>query len=83
MYAGIQLFHTGRTEERTGLDFQTAESAVRRQADRDPDGFSRSVGGARVQYDLRKSLVFLDALTINKPEIFVANCASKFDDKNR
>jgi len=34
-----------------------------------------------VQYDLRKSLVFLDALTINKPEIFVANCASKFDDK--
>jgi chromate reductase len=39
------------------------------------------VGGARVQYDLRKSLVFLDALTINKPEIFVANCASKFDDK--
>jgi chromate reductase, NAD(P)H dehydrogenase (quinone) len=39
------------------------------------------VGGARVQYDLRKSLVFLDALTVNKPEIFVANCASKFDEK--
>jgi len=24
---------------------------------------------------------FLDALTLNKPEIFVGNCASKFDDK--
>src|SRR5262249_6371479 len=28
------------------------------------------VGGARVQYDLRRSMVFLDALTLNKPEIF-------------
>jgi chromate reductase len=26
-------------------------------------------------------MVFLDALTLNKPEIFVANCASKFDEK--
>src|SRR5829696_2401816 len=32
------------------------------------------LGGARIQYDLRKSLVFLDALTMNKPEIFVGNC---------
>jgi chromate reductase len=39
------------------------------------------VGGARMQYHLRQSLVFLDALTMNKPEIFVANCASKFDEK--
>jgi chromate reductase len=39
------------------------------------------VGGARMQYDLRKSMVFLDAQTLNKPEIFVANCASKFDEK--
>jgi chromate reductase, NAD(P)H dehydrogenase (quinone) len=39
------------------------------------------VGGARVQYDLRKTMVFLDALTLNKPEIFVGNCASKFDEK--
>jgi chromate reductase len=39
------------------------------------------VGGARMQYDLRKSMVFLDAFTLNKPEIFVGNCASKFDDK--
>ena len=39
------------------------------------------LGGGRVQYDLRRAMVFLDALTLNKPEIFVANCASKFDEK--
>jgi chromate reductase len=39
------------------------------------------VGGARVQYDLRKAMVFLDAFTLNKPEIFIGNCASKFDEK--
>src|SRR5712664_4220829 len=39
------------------------------------------VGGARVQYDLRRSMVFLDAFTLNKPEIFIGNCASKFDEK--
>src|SRR6201993_1069475 len=38
------------------------------------------VGGARVQYDLRKSMMFLDAFTLNKPEIFIGNCASKFDE---
>jgi chromate reductase len=39
------------------------------------------LGGARVQYDLRRSMVFLDAFTLNKPEIFIGNCASKFDEK--
>src|SRR5438046_6728732 len=39
------------------------------------------LGGGRVQYDLRRMMVFLDALTLNRPEIFVSNCASKFDDK--
>jgi chromate reductase len=38
------------------------------------------VGGARVQYDLRKAMVFLDAFTLNKPEIFVVGCASKLDE---
>jgi len=38
------------------------------------------LGGARVQYDLRKAMMFLDAFTLNKPEIFVGNCASKLDD---
>ena len=39
------------------------------------------LGGARVQYDLRRSMVFLDALTLNKPEIFVGNCAQRIDEK--
>src|SRR5262249_23349425 len=39
------------------------------------------VGGARVQYDVRRTMMFLDAFTLNKPEIFVANCVSKFDEK--
>jgi chromate reductase len=39
------------------------------------------VGGARVQYDLRKAMVFLDAFVLNKPEIFIGGCGSKFDEK--
>lgn len=30
-----------------------------------------AIGGARMQYHLRQILVFLDALVLNKPEIFV------------
>jgi chromate reductase len=37
------------------------------------------LGGARVQYDLRRSMVFLDALTLNKPEIFIGNCTERID----
>jgi chromate reductase, NAD(P)H dehydrogenase (quinone) len=40
------------------------------------------VGGARVQYDLRRTMVFLDANTLNKPEIFIGNCAQRIDDKS-
>ena len=39
------------------------------------------LGGGRVQYDLRKTMVFLDALSLNKPEVFISSCATKFDDK--
>ena len=39
------------------------------------------LGGGRVQYDLRRMMVFLDALALNKPEIFIGGCAAKFDDK--
>ena len=39
------------------------------------------LGGGRVQYDLRRSMVFLDALTLNKPEIFIGNCAQRIDEK--
>src|SRR6187402_1164980 len=31
------------------------------------------VGTARVQYDLRKVLVFMNTFTVNKPEVFIAN----------
>src|SRR5919201_1576185 len=39
------------------------------------------LGGGRVQYDMRRSMVFLDAHTLNKPEIFIGNCAARFDEK--
>jgi chromate reductase, NAD(P)H dehydrogenase (quinone) len=39
------------------------------------------LGGGRVQYDLRRAMVFLDAFVLNKPEIFVGHCASKLDEK--
>jgi len=39
------------------------------------------MGGARVQYDLRKMMVFLDALTLNKPEIFIGGVAARVDEK--
>jgi chromate reductase len=39
------------------------------------------VGGARVQYDLRKTMVFLDAHVLNKPEIFVSNVASRVNEE--
>jgi chromate reductase len=37
------------------------------------------VGGARVQYDLRKVLLFLNAMVLTKPEVFIAHAAGKFD----
>jgi chromate reductase len=39
------------------------------------------VGGARVQYDMRKAMAFLDALVLNKPEIFVGAAASKLNEQ--
>ncbi len=39
------------------------------------------LGGPRVQYHLRTMLVFLDALVLNKPEIFVGAVAAKVDEK--
>jgi chromate reductase, NAD(P)H dehydrogenase (quinone) len=35
------------------------------------------IGGARAQYHLRQSLVFLDALVLNKPEVVVGRVATK------
>ena len=39
------------------------------------------VGGARMQYDFRKMMVYLDAVTLNKPEVFVGMAQTKFDEK--
>jgi chromate reductase len=38
------------------------------------------VGGARMQYDLRKMLVQLWGHVLPRPEVFVANAAAKFTD---
>ena len=39
------------------------------------------LGGGRMQYDLRRCMIFLDALTMNKPEIFIGNVSQKIDEK--
>jgi len=39
------------------------------------------LGGARVQYHARTTMVFLDAFVFNKPEIFVGMAQNKFDEK--
>lgn len=38
------------------------------------------LGGARVQYDLRKIMLFMNALVMAKPEVFIANASAKFKD---
>ena len=40
-----------------------------------------TLGGGRMQYDLRRAMIFLDAFTLNRPEIFIGNCAQKIDAK--
>jgi len=37
------------------------------------------LGGARVQYDLRKVLLFMNTMTLVKPEVFVGSVQTKFD----
>ncbi len=41
------------------------------------------LGGARAQYDLRQSMVFLNMFPINRPEVMVAAAAQKFDESGR
>jgi chromate reductase len=41
------------------------------------------LGGARAQYHLRQSFVFLNMYPVNKPEVFVSFASQKFDDKGR
>jgi chromate reductase, NAD(P)H dehydrogenase (quinone) len=39
------------------------------------------LGGGRMQYDLRRCMIFLDAMTMNKPEIFIGSVSTRVDDK--
>jgi chromate reductase, NAD(P)H dehydrogenase (quinone) len=40
-----------------------------------------ALGGGRMQYDLRRTMLFLDAMTFGRPEIFIGNCSQKIDAK--
>lgn len=40
-----------------------------------------TLGGGRMQYDLRRAMIFLDAMTLNKPEVFIGNCSTRIDAK--
>ncbi len=42
---------------------------------------SGKLGGARMQYHLRQSFVFLNMYAINRPEFILANAANYFDEK--
>lgn len=37
------------------------------------------VGGARVQYDLRRVMLFMNAQVLSKPEVFIGGAVGKFD----
>ena len=41
------------------------------------------LGAARAQYHLRQTFVFLDALPVNKPEVFIAQAQNRFDAEGR
>ena len=41
------------------------------------------LGGARVQYDLRRVMLFVNAMVLVKPEIFIGGAAGKFDADGR
>lgn len=40
-----------------------------------------SLGTGRAQYHLRQSFVFLDMYPLNRPEVMIANAASRFDEQ--
>jgi chromate reductase len=41
------------------------------------------LGGGRVQYDLRRSMMFVQALFMLQPEVFIAYSPTKFDENGR
>jgi chromate reductase len=41
------------------------------------------LGGARMQYDLRKVMLFMNAMALIKPEVFIGTAQAKFDAAGR
>jgi chromate reductase, NAD(P)H dehydrogenase (quinone) len=41
------------------------------------------LGSARAQYHLRQMLIFLNALPVNRPEVFITQANAKFDEAGR
>jgi chromate reductase, NAD(P)H dehydrogenase (quinone) len=41
------------------------------------------VGGARVQYDVRRVMLFMNAQVLAKPEVFIASAVGKFNSDGR
>jgi chromate reductase, NAD(P)H dehydrogenase (quinone) len=41
------------------------------------------MGSSRAQYHLRQCCVFLNMYTVNRPEVMIANAASKFDSEGK
>ncbi|HMK70754.1 MAG TPA: NAD(P)H-dependent oxidoreductase [Xanthobacteraceae bacterium] len=39
------------------------------------------LGGGRMQYDLRRAMLFLNTMTFGRPEIFIGNCSQRIDAK--
>jgi chromate reductase, NAD(P)H dehydrogenase (quinone) len=39
------------------------------------------LGGGRMQYHLRTTAIFLDAIVFGRPEVFIGQASTKFDDK--
>lgn len=42
-----------------------------------------ALGSARAQYHLRQSFIFLNMYPLNRPEVMIANAASRFDEQGR
>ena len=42
-----------------------------------------ALGGARAQYHLRQCFIFLNGLVMNRPEVMIPACHTKFDEKGK
>lgn len=40
------------------------------------------LGGGRVHYDIRRAMVFLDAIVLIRPEIFVGDCTQRINERS-